>query len=232
MARTRDAPRENTRRGRKSTEPVIPAGPSSMASKRAGKTAPKDKRPNEKDNITAVELEQPSKSTMTEKANATATKTKRPRGADDTVSMGSEQPGPMKKPKTTTTKSQKAQGTPPGRRSVRNQTKIPEVTQKRKRRTKAEIEADKAKAKEEKRQKDELIKANNLAMEQMDISEDLNRKGTAARTIQKLSDLERSSQSGGEEFIGYDEASGSEDELDSDGERVDDTRKLKVRFQC
>ena len=68
-------------------------------------------------------------------------------------------------------------------------------------------------------------------MEQMDISKDIDRKGTAARTIRKLTDLECDSQSGGEEFIGYDEASGSEDELDLDGECVDDTRKLKVRFQ-
>ena len=68
-------------------------------------------------------------------------------------------------------------------------------------------------------------------MEQMDISEEINRKGTAAWTIQKLTDLECDSQSGGEKFIGYDEASGSEDELDSDSKHVDDTRKLKVRFQ-
>lgn len=162
MARTRDAPRENTRRGGKSTEPVIPADPGPVASKGAGTTLPKNKRPREKDN-TAMELEQPSEPITTKKAKTAVTKTKRTRGADDTGTIGPEQPGLAKKAKTMTIQSQKALGTPPARRSVRNQTKIPATTQKRKRRTKAEIEADATKAEEEKRQKDELTKANSLA---------------------------------------------------------------------
>jgi hypothetical protein len=56
------------------------------------------------------------------------------------------------------------------------------VTQKRKRRTKAEIVADQAKAETEKKCMEELTKDNNRAMVQMDIDEDIDRTDTANRT--------------------------------------------------
>lgn len=90
------------------------------------------------------------------------------------------------------------------------------------------MEADAAKAKEGKQQKEELAKANSLAMEQMDMSEDNNRKVTATQTIRKFSDLECDSQSDREEFIGYNKVSGSEDELEVDEEAVDDAKNLKA----
>lgn len=92
------------------------------------------------------------------------------------------------------------------------------------------MEADAAKVEEDRQQKEELIKEKNLAMEQMNVNENNNRKATAAQTIQKFSDLEHDLQLDGEEFLGYNEVSGSEDGSDSDEEPVNNARILKVSW--
>lgn len=78
------------------------------------------------------------------------------------------------------------------------------------------------------------MKENNLAMERMNISEDINRKSTATRTIWKFSDLKHDSQSDGEVFIGYNEVmtSGSEDGSGLAEEPVDNNKTLKVSQFC
>ena len=103
------------------------------------------------------------------------------------------------------------------------------MTQKRKRRTKAEIAADQAKAEMEKKQTEELTKKKNQKMEQMDINEDIDRAYTADRMIRTFSDLNHSSESGGEEFVGYNEVSSDDSESDMDDGPADDV-VTKVRF--
>jgi hypothetical protein len=197
------------------------------------KTVDKNKRSRDKDDTATGMAEQ--LAATTKKVKTASTKPKRSRDTEDNITLENEQPGPAKKAKTMATKSQKALEVPlaqsPGRRSARKKSQTPKVTQKRKRRTKAEMEADAAKAEEDRQQKEKLTKETNLAMEQMNISEDINRKATAALTIRKFNDLERDSQSDGEEFIGYNDVLGSEDGLDSDGEpvQVDDAIKKSLK---
>ena len=232
MARTHD-PCKNTQDSGKSTEPTTPVDPGPVASKPTSKTVCKNKRSHDENNTAIVEQ----LVAMIKRAKTVSTKTKHSQDTEDITILTYEQPsgpGPTKKAKMTVTKSQKSIETPatqsPTQQSARNKTQAPTVTQKRKWRSKAEMEADAAKVEEDRQQKEELIKEKNLAMEQMNVNENNNRKATAAQTIQKFSDLEHDLQLDGEEFLGYNEVSGSEDGSDSDEEPVNNARILKVSW--
>lgn len=192
----------------------------------AKKTKSVAKRQHEADTTTILELKQP---VPAKKAKTAASQTKRQREADNADVVESEQAIPKKKKTTPTMKAIEAQQSP-ARRSVRNPPKVPAGTQRRKRRTKAEMAADKAMKEMEKKQLEELTEENNRAMTRMDITEDINRAETAARTIRKFADLDHKTESDGEEFVGYNEVCSGEDS-DSDNSHVEDTVKLKVRFQ-
>ena len=213
MAHTRSSPRENAQCPG-TTEPVIPAV----------KTAPQKKRSREADDTAIIRSDQPEPA---KKAKTTASKMKHQHETVAAAVVESEQPVPTKKARSTATNTKKSTVTQvqsPARHSTRNQPKTPGVTKTRKRRSKEEIAAEKAKAEMEKRRLEELTKENNQAMMRIDIDEDIDRAETAARTIRTFTDLNRDSESDGEEFVGYNEVS-SGDESDS----AEDAVTLKVR---
>jgi hypothetical protein len=90
------------------------------------------------------------------------------------------------------------------------------LTEKKKRRTKAQIQAAKAAAEEAKRKKEEEASEAKRRLAQMDIDDDNNRALTAVKIIRRLSDVALDGTSDdGEEFVGFNEVSStSADESD------------------
>jgi hypothetical protein len=201
------------------------------APRKKTKTATNQQHELEASNIAVIEPEQPF---PTIEANTRSRKSKRQRKTDNAIVMESEQPVITKKSKTIPTRTETTPETQPQspiRRSGRNQPKTAVVTQRRKRRTKAEIAADKAKKELGKKQLEERAEENNQAMIQMDVKEDIDRANTIAQTVRTFADLEHDTESNGEEFVGYNEVSdGDTSESDSDDHHHGDTVKLKVRF--
>ena len=113
-------------------------------------------------------------------------------------------------------------------------TKVLAAPQKRKRRTKEEIAADKAAAEAKKRQEEVLTQEKHCAMAQMDIDEAIDRAEMVAQTVRTFADLDRETESGVEEFVGYNSVSSSEDsDVGSDGHgHAEVPVKLKVRLLC
>jgi hypothetical protein len=135
---------------------------------------------------------------------------KRQRDVDATAAAEEKQAAPTKKPRTAP-KQAKDKPDVSTRRSGRAQTKAPAAPQRRKRRTPEEMAADKAKAEAKKRQQEELTQQNHRTMAQMDIDEDIDRAETAAQTVRTFADLNHDTESGVEEFVGYNSVSGSDD---------------------
>jgi hypothetical protein len=98
------------------------------------------------------------------------------------------------------------------------------ITQKRKRRTKAEVEAAKATAEAAKMQKEKTAQDAKQHLAQMDIDDDVDKAQTAANTIRRLSDVAMNSATDldGEEFVGFNDVSSTSD-------KSDDDEDLKVR---
>lgn len=244
MARTRDSSQAHKDSDvQHAGTPANSNIPPTSTQKGATKAAPKSKRSREVNNNAVTELEQPAPA---KKPKTTISKPKRQREADTTGTEPElEQTVPMKKAKTTprnlmdNAQVSVAKSQAPARRhSNRAQTKVPSAstTEKRKRRTKAEIAADKAKADAEKRRKDELTEENRRTMIQMDVEEDINRAEAVAKTIRTFADLERNTESSGEEFAGFNDIGSQDSHSDSDrepdghGGEDSDPVKLKVSF--
>ena len=226
MARTRNSPRKNIQCTRTPVDADVPLVATSTR-KGAAKNAPKSKRSREANDVAVVEAEQP----MPAK-KATVGRPKRQR--DDAATVESGLLAPTKRARTTPSNPKKDPKPPqpqsPVWRSNRTRIQTSAVTQRKKRRTKDEVAADKAKADAEKKQQEELTEENHRAMEQMDINEDIARSETAARTIRTFGDLERDSETDGEEFVGFDDISGGEDSDSDSDSHAKDAVNLKVRY--
>ena len=246
MARTRDTRREVAQHAAQPVNSDVPPRPKSTA-----KTTAKSKSSRTANDAGTVELEQPAKngkpsakSKSSRTANDTGTveleqpanngkssasKPKRQREVDTTAVTEDEQTAPMKKPRTAPkTAKNKPDVSPRPQRSSRATTKASAAPQKRKRRTKEEIAADKAASEAKKRQQEVLTQEKHRAMAQMDIDEDVDKAEMAARTVRTFADLDRETESGVEEFVGYNSVPSSDDsDLVSDAEVP---VKLKVRL--
>ena len=67
-------------------------------------------------------------------------------------------------------------------------------------------------------------------MAQMDVNEDIDRAGTAARTIRTFGNLEHDSKIDGEEFEGFNDVSQGEDSNPDSDDQTIGAINLKVRY--
>jgi hypothetical protein len=148
------------------------------------------------------------------------TSSKRQREVDDSPTVESDSDAVTTKKMKTGKDSKGPVPQAPPRRSGRAHATTPTTPAKRKRRTKEQIAADKAKADKEKKRLEELSRENHRTMVQMDLVEDMDRAGTAARTIRTLKNIQEES---GEEFVGYADVVDSESE-----DEAEDALTLKV----
>lgn len=223
MARNRGTPREVAQHTAQPVNSDVPPRPKSAA-----KTTAKSKSSRTANDAGAVELEQPANN-----GKPSTSRPKRQREVNATAVTEDEQTAPMKKPRTVPkTAKNKPDVSPRPQRSSRATTKVPTAPQKRKRRTKEEIAADKAAAEAKKRQQEVLTQEKHRAMAQMDIDEDVDRAEMAARTVRTFADLDRETESGVEEFVGYNSVSSSDDsDLGSDAHaHAEVPVKSKVRL--